>query len=127
MISSVTKEVAGTPTKFKFSADAQIALEDIRDMGIIKIAQDFFKRLEQEDVQTREVVQFLTLIGADGEGVEHAEARRIYSELGLLGSIEVVADCFDKAFPELAEASEQAQAQKGKSAKNPRRAASKKK
>jgi len=125
MISTVTKEINGEPMRFKLSADAQMGLEDIYDKGTVKIAQEFFERLESEDIQTREVVQFLTFIGEDGLGVERSKAAKIYSDLGLLGCISLIADCFNKAFPELEEASKQMQNdkdEKGKPAKNSKRA-----
>lgn len=118
MISGVTKTIDGAAHTFRFGARAMMALEDQFDQGVIEIVQSFQSAAEQGSVRMGTLICMISECAADGEGVEPAEAHRIFDALGAFGAAELLGQCIDKAFPEA-----RAKAEGDKPAKNRKGAA----
>jgi hypothetical protein len=118
MISGVSKSINGEAHTFRFGARAMMALEDQFDQGVIEIVQNFQTAAEKGSVRMGTLVSMIGECAADGEGVDSAEANRIFDGLGAFGAAELLGQCIDKAFPEA-----RAKPEDDKPAKNRKRAA----
>ena len=118
MISSVSQKVGDGTRQFKFGARAMSALEDHYDKGVIEIVEGFQQDAEAGTLRIGTLIRLIAECADDGDGVDDAEAHRLFDALGAFGAAELLGKCIDKAFPEA-----KAQSDKGTTGKNGKRAA----